>query len=114
MIPSLIGLILGIYLLPKCQGNLILIVLGLITMMSQFLYFVLSVFIKTKNLYWIPPAGQIMKVIIALSISLVVIYFFEHIVINIDYLNNLIMKTFVYLSAYFSTLKLLKTKFRNI
>lgn len=63
VIPGILGLLLSVYLIPRIG----LIGIGVSTLISYAFYFILSILINVKNLAWVPPYKDVLKIAAALA-----------------------------------------------
>lgn len=98
---GLAGIILNILLIPKAG----IIGLGIATLVSQLLYLGLSLVIRVKNLYWLPPFQTIKKCFISILICTGFILLVKPI-FNQPNLYVFILKILGIVSIYSITLKL--------
>lgn len=110
IIPSIIGLVAGILLLPNYEGYNAMLVLGITTLSSQILYFLLSLVIRIKDLSWQPPYKTIAKLLTALCGSYAIYTWYS----TMTEFNNLFVNSAIVGIFYVLILKILKVKFRNL
>lgn len=110
--PGLLGVGATILLLPKCEGaKEILLLLGVISLLSQILYFALSLIVRVKDLEWKPPYKTLFNVAISLVFCYMSLAGFEQI-FTVDGSMGLLYKSiticFVYLISITALNKFIK------
>jgi O-antigen/teichoic acid export membrane protein len=111
--PSIASLIISIFLLPIFKGESILIVLGILTLASQIIYFLLSITINIKGLSWNPPVKLIGKCILSLLASFFILNFYT-LHLNSELYNNFFIKSAIVIIVYIVSLKLQSVKLRAL
>lgn len=85
LISGFLGLILNIIFLPKFG----LIAIGAAALISQLLYFILSLIIKIKEVNWVFPFRSVLKALIIVSITSFIALLFKSVLLS----NNILMIT---------------------
>jgi O-antigen/teichoic acid export membrane protein len=93
IIPGVLGLLLSVYLIPRIG----LIGIGISTLISYALYFISSILINVKNLEWIPPYKDILKIVVALTCCGIYGYLTKS---SLPFIPQISILTLIYITLY--------------